>query len=53
MNQPTGVLVHGALTDASLWCRVSVRLQDAGYPVIAPSLPCVTSTGTSPTSSSS
>jgi pimeloyl-ACP methyl ester carboxylesterase len=39
MNQPTFVLVHGALTDASVWRRVSVRLQDAGYPVIAPSLP--------------
>lgn len=39
MNQPTFVLVHGALTDASVWRRVSVRLQDAGHPVIAPSLP--------------
>jgi pimeloyl-ACP methyl ester carboxylesterase len=39
MNQPTFVLIHGALTDASVWRRVSVRLQDAGYPVIAPSLP--------------
>ncbi|WP_103352261.1 alpha/beta fold hydrolase [Amycolatopsis sp. CA-128772] len=39
MNQPTFVLVHGALTDASVWRRVSARLQDAGFPVIAPSLP--------------
>ncbi|MFD9702569.1 alpha/beta fold hydrolase [Lentzea sp. NPDC059081] len=39
MSQPTFVLVHGALTDASVWRRVSVRLQDAGYPVIAPALP--------------
>ncbi len=39
MNQPTVVLVHGALTDASVWRRVSVRLQDAGHSVIAPSLP--------------
>jgi pimeloyl-ACP methyl ester carboxylesterase len=39
MNQPTVVLVHGALTDASVWRRVSVRLQDAGCPVIAPALP--------------
>lgn len=39
MNEPTFVLVHGALTDASVWRRVSVRLQDAGHPVIAPSLP--------------
>ncbi|WP_410594000.1 alpha/beta fold hydrolase [Amycolatopsis sp. lyj-23] len=39
MNQPTLVLVHGALTDASVWRRVSRRLQEAGHPVIAPSLP--------------
>ncbi len=39
MNQPTFVLVHGALTDASVWRRVSLRLQDAGHTVIAPSLP--------------
>ncbi|WP_103344141.1 alpha/beta fold hydrolase [Amycolatopsis sp. CA-126428] len=39
MNQPTFVLVHGALTDASVWRRVSVHLQDAGHTVIAPSLP--------------
>jgi pimeloyl-ACP methyl ester carboxylesterase len=39
MNQPTFVLVHGALTDASVWRRVSARLQDAGHTVIAPSLP--------------
>ncbi|WP_410575581.1 alpha/beta fold hydrolase [Amycolatopsis sp. cmx-4-61] len=39
MNQPTLVLVHGALTDASVWRRVSRRLQEAGYPVIAPALP--------------
>ncbi|WP_410595606.1 alpha/beta fold hydrolase [Amycolatopsis sp. lyj-23] len=39
MNQPTFVLVHGALTDASVWRRISARLQDAGHSVIAPSLP--------------
>ncbi|MDQ7807590.1 alpha/beta hydrolase [Amycolatopsis sp. A133] len=39
MNQQTFVLVHGALTDASVWRRVSARLQDAGHTVIAPSLP--------------
>jgi pimeloyl-ACP methyl ester carboxylesterase len=39
MSQPTFVLVHGALTDASVWRRVSIRLQDAGCPVIAPSIP--------------
>ncbi|MET8850796.1 alpha/beta hydrolase [Amycolatopsis sp. NPDC004625] len=39
MDQPTFVLVHGALTDASVWRRVSARLQDAGHAVIAPALP--------------
>ena len=39
MSQPTFVLVHGALTDASVWRRVSSRLQDAGHSVIAPSMP--------------
>ena len=36
---PTIVLVHGALTDASVWNGVSSRLQDRGYPVIAPAIP--------------
>lgn len=39
MNQPTFVLVHGALTDASVWRRVSAHLQEAGHTVIAPFLP--------------
>lgn len=39
MDQPTFVLVHGALTDASVWRRVSARLQDADRTVIAPALP--------------
>jgi pimeloyl-ACP methyl ester carboxylesterase len=36
---PTIVLVHGALTDASIWRGVSSRLQSAGHQVVAPSLP--------------
>jgi pimeloyl-ACP methyl ester carboxylesterase len=33
------ILVHGALTDASVWRGVSSRLQNAGHRVAAPSLP--------------
>jgi pimeloyl-ACP methyl ester carboxylesterase len=36
---PTIVLVHGALTDASVWRGVSGRLLSAGHLVAAPSLP--------------
>lgn len=38
-STPTVVLVHGALTDASVWHEVIRRLQAAGYPVLAPALP--------------
>ena len=36
---PTIVLVHGALTDASVWSGVIPRLQAEGYTVLAPALP--------------
>ncbi len=36
---PTIVLVHGALTDASVWGAVTPRLQAEGYAVLAPALP--------------
>jgi pimeloyl-ACP methyl ester carboxylesterase len=42
---PTVVLVHGALTDASVWRGVSQRLQAAGRTVVAPSLPMRTFDG--------
>lgn len=35
----TVVLVHGALTDASVWAGVTRRLLEAGHQVIAPALP--------------
>lgn len=38
-EKPTFILVHGALTDASIWRGVSRRLQSAGQRVAAPSLP--------------
>ncbi|HEY0815611.1 MAG TPA: alpha/beta hydrolase [Pseudonocardia sp.] len=38
-DNPTFVLVHGALTDASVWRGVSDRLQRAGHRVLAPSNP--------------
>jgi pimeloyl-ACP methyl ester carboxylesterase len=38
-NETTAVLVHGALSDASIWSGVSARLQQAGHPVIAPAMP--------------
>ncbi|MEU8206666.1 alpha/beta hydrolase [Streptosporangium sp. NPDC049046] len=37
--KPTVVLVHGAFADASSWSKVVARLQEAGYPVIAPANP--------------
>lgn len=44
-DSPTIVLVHGALTDASVWRRVSDRLQRAGHRVAAPSIPMRTLDG--------
>ncbi|MEV6636998.1 alpha/beta hydrolase [Actinoplanes sp. NPDC051470] len=38
-NQPSIVLVHGALTDASVWHGVIGRLLSRGYPVLAPAMP--------------
>jgi pimeloyl-ACP methyl ester carboxylesterase len=38
-NGPSIVLVHGALTDASVWNEVTRRLQSAGATVFAPALP--------------
>jgi len=35
----TVVLVHGALTDASVWSDVTRQLQRKGYPVLAPAMP--------------
>ncbi|WP_329625251.1 alpha/beta hydrolase [Streptomyces sp. NBC_01255] len=37
--KPTVVLVHGGFADASCWNGVIERLQDAGYPTIAPANP--------------
>ncbi|MEV6654168.1 alpha/beta hydrolase [Streptomyces sp. NPDC051219] len=37
--KPTVVLVHGAWADGSGWNAVSERLQDDGYPVVAPANP--------------
>jgi pimeloyl-ACP methyl ester carboxylesterase len=37
--KPTVVLVHGAFADASGWSGVITRLQQRGYPVIAPANP--------------
>ncbi len=36
---PTIVLVHGALTDASVWHAVIARLQHRTYNVVAPAMP--------------
>jgi pimeloyl-ACP methyl ester carboxylesterase len=36
---PTIVLVHGALTDASVWKDVILKLQLEGYQVLAPAMP--------------
>ncbi|MDT0263355.1 alpha/beta fold hydrolase [Jatrophihabitans lederbergiae] len=35
----TAVLVHGALSDASIWKGVSARLQSQGHRVLAPAMP--------------
>lgn len=37
--KPTIVLVHGAFADGSSWNGVVERLQQAGYPVVAPANP--------------
>ena len=37
--KPTVVLVHGAFADASGWSSVIERLEDRGYPVLAPANP--------------
>ena len=37
--KPTVVLVHGAFADASGWSGVISRLQEQGYPVVAPPNP--------------
>jgi pimeloyl-ACP methyl ester carboxylesterase len=37
--KPTVVLVHGAWADASSWTRVTERLQNNGYRVLAPANP--------------
>jgi pimeloyl-ACP methyl ester carboxylesterase len=37
--KPTIVLVHGAFVDASSWGGVVERLEQRGYPVIAPAIP--------------
>ena len=37
--RPTVVLVHGAFADASSWSPVIARLQDDGFPVVAPANP--------------
>jgi pimeloyl-ACP methyl ester carboxylesterase len=37
-TSPTIVLVHGALTDASVWSGVTQRLQDRGFTVLAPAM---------------
>jgi pimeloyl-ACP methyl ester carboxylesterase len=36
---PTIVLIHGALTDASVWNDVSGKLQGEGFTVVAPAMP--------------
>ncbi len=38
LPRPTVVLVHGAFADASSWAGVVTRLQERGYPVVAPAL---------------
>jgi pimeloyl-ACP methyl ester carboxylesterase len=38
-TKPTIVLVHGALTDASVWNGVAELLQGLDYPTIAPAMP--------------
>lgn len=38
-GKPSIVLVHGALTDASVWDDVIRDLQKRGYPVAAPAMP--------------
>lgn len=46
-NRPIVVLVHGALTDASVWHPVMTRLRRQGHRVLAPPLPMRTLAGDS------
>ena len=39
IEKPTIVLLHGAYADGSSWSRVTSRLQDDGYNVVAPAVP--------------
>jgi len=40
MNKlPTVVLLHGAITDASVWSAVAAKLQNKGFSTIAPAMP--------------
>jgi pimeloyl-ACP methyl ester carboxylesterase len=38
-TDPTIVLIHGALSDASVWNAVNGKLQQEGYAVLAPAMP--------------
>jgi pimeloyl-ACP methyl ester carboxylesterase len=38
-TNPTIVLIHGALSDASVWNAVSGKLQQEGHTVLAPAMP--------------
>lgn len=38
-SKPTIVLIHGALTDASIWNAITARLQRDGYATLAPAMP--------------
>ena len=37
--QPIIVLVHGAITDSSVWSSVAERLQHSGFTTLAPAMP--------------
>ena len=39
VEKPTIVLLHGAYADGSSWSKVTSRLQDDGYNVVAPAVP--------------
>jgi pimeloyl-ACP methyl ester carboxylesterase len=38
-KNPVIILIHGALTDASVWNAVNSKLQQEGYAVLAPAMP--------------
>ena len=38
-NNPTVILVHGALSDSSAWNIVNAKLQQEGHAVLAPAMP--------------